>query len=144
VGFAAAALQASKGHGAPPRIGLNVGRRPPSPAPPPDPAARAPKANGSVIGGGAHAADIEAVVHLHMGQFRRCYLNGLRKNPALAGTVRVRFDLDARGDVTKAQDDSSDLPDAGVVACVVSLFRTLLIEGAGPSSAGYAIAFAPE
>jgi hypothetical protein len=52
-------------------------------------------------------------------KFERCYRKGLRHNPALAGTVVVRMQVDDDGEVEKAYDQGSTLPDRDVVDCVV-------------------------
>jgi hypothetical protein len=62
---------------------------------------------------------IQRIVRQNFGRFRLCYEYGLRKAPALAGTVRVRFTIEPDGSVSHASDHGSDLADKAVVACVV-------------------------
>ena len=43
----------------------------------------------------------------------------------------VRFVIDTHGDVPVAADDGSDLPDADVVQCVVSVFKRVSFPAPG-------------
>jgi outer membrane biosynthesis protein TonB len=54
-----------------------------------------------------------------------CYQDGLRTNPALAGRVSVRFVIGRDGTVSSAGNGGSDLPDSGVVSCVVRAFYSV-------------------
>jgi hypothetical protein len=62
---------------------------------------------------------VQRVVRANAGRYRACYEAGLARNPSLEGRVAVKFVIDRSGAVAVAQDGGSDLPDAGVVACVV-------------------------
>ena len=89
---------------------------------------------------------IQRVVRQSFGRFRACYENGLRGNPSLAGRVSVRFVIGRDGSVMSASNGGSDLPDAGVVSCVVAGFRGLQfpqIEDASVATVVYPIVFAP-
>lgn len=68
---------------------------------------------------------IQRIVRQNFGRFRLCYENGLRTNPNLSGRVAVKFVIDRSGAVSTAQDGGSDLPDQGVVSCVVRGFGNL-------------------
>jgi len=68
---------------------------------------------------------IQRIVRQNLGRFRLCYENGLRTNPELAGRVAVRFVIDRSGAVAVAQDGGSDMPDRGVIGCVVRGFQNL-------------------
>ncbi|MCL2723548.1 MAG: AgmX/PglI C-terminal domain-containing protein [Polyangiaceae bacterium] len=68
---------------------------------------------------------IQRVVRQNFGRFRTCYENGLRTNPNLQGRVAVKFVIDRSGGVSTAQEGGSDLPDQGVVSCVVRSFTNL-------------------
>jgi hypothetical protein len=68
---------------------------------------------------------IQRVVRQNFGRFRLCYENGLRTNPNLQGRVAVKFVIDRSGAVSTASDGGSDLPDQGVVGCVVRGFSNL-------------------
>jgi len=68
---------------------------------------------------------VRRIVRQHFGRFRLCYENALRLHPGLEGRVTTRFVIDTRGAVSTASDAGSDLPDQGVVHCVVSSFGSL-------------------
>jgi hypothetical protein len=68
---------------------------------------------------------IQRIVRQNFGRFRLCYENGLRTNPNLQGRVAVKFVIDRAGSVSTASDGGSDLPDQGVVSCVVRGFGNL-------------------
>jgi hypothetical protein len=68
---------------------------------------------------------IQRIVRQNFGRFRLCYENGLRTNPNLQGRVAVKFVIDRSGAVSTASDGGSDLPDQGVVSCVVRGFGNL-------------------
>ncbi|MBK9260392.1 MAG: AgmX/PglI C-terminal domain-containing protein [Polyangiaceae bacterium] len=88
---------------------------------------------------------IQRIVRQNFGRFRLCYENGLRNNPNLQGRVGVRFVIGRDGKVTTAANGGSDLPDAGVISCVVRAFYGLSFpqpEG-GIVTVVYPIMFAP-
>jgi hypothetical protein len=68
---------------------------------------------------------IQRIVRQNFGRFRLCYENGLRTNPNLAGRVTVKFVIDRSGSVSTASDGGSEIPDQGVVQCVVRGFGNL-------------------
>lgn len=68
---------------------------------------------------------IQRVVRQNFGRFRACYEAGLRNNPSLSGRVAVSFVVGRDGSVGSAQSAGSDLPDSGVVSCVVKQFYGL-------------------
>jgi hypothetical protein len=59
----------------------------------------------------------------NMARLRICYDAGLRRNPLLRGKVGIALTIDNDGRVTRAERFGSDLPDAGVVACVTHAYR---------------------
>jgi hypothetical protein len=65
---------------------------------------------------------IRRIVHLNFGRIRRCYEDGLRRNPSLEGRVTVRFVIGRDGSVSNVADGGSSLPDKAVVDCVVRVF----------------------
>lgn len=88
---------------------------------------------------------IQRIVRQNFGRFRLCYENGLRSNPNLRGRVAVRFMIGQEGRVASAGDGGSDLPDSGVVSCVVRAFFGLMFpapEG-GTVTVVYPIIFSP-
>ena len=100
---------------------------------------------GTSVNGRLPPEVIQRIVRQHFGQFRLCFEAGLRSNPSLQGRVGVRFAIDRTGAVSFAADGGSDIPDQGVVQCVVNGFRTLSFpapEG-GTVSVSYPIVFSP-
>ncbi|MBX3185203.1 MAG: AgmX/PglI C-terminal domain-containing protein [Polyangiaceae bacterium] len=91
------------------------------------------------------AETIQRVVRQNFGQFRMCYENGLRANPNLAGRIAVRFVISSDGRVTNAANGGSDLPDSGVVSCVVRGFYSLGFPApeSGVVTVVYPIQFSP-
>ena len=88
---------------------------------------------------------IQRIVRQNFGRFRLCYEAGLRNNPTLQGRVAVKFVIDRKGAVALTADGGSDLPDGGVVSCVVRGFGNLSFpepEG-GMVTVVYPIMFAP-
>ena len=68
---------------------------------------------------------IQRIVRQNYGRFRMCYEQGLGRNPNLEGRVSARFVIGRDGAVSNASNGGSDLPDSGVVSCVVSAFYGL-------------------
>ncbi len=68
---------------------------------------------------------IQRIVRQNYGRFRMCYEQGLTRNPNLEGRVSARFVIGRDGAVSNASNGGSDLPDSGVVSCVVSAFYGL-------------------
>jgi hypothetical protein len=89
---------------------------------------------------------IQRIVRQNFGRFRLCYENGLRNNPNLQGRVSARFVIGRDGAVSTVNNGGSDLPDAGVVSCVLRAFNGLSFpqpEG-GVVTVTFPILFAPE
>jgi hypothetical protein len=68
---------------------------------------------------------IQRIVRQNYGRFRMCYEQGLSRNPNLEGRVSARFVIGRDGAVSNASNGGSDLPDSGVVSCVISAFYGL-------------------
>lgn len=88
---------------------------------------------------------IKRIVRTNYGRFRLCYENGLRNNPALAGRILVKFVIGRDGSINNVANGGSDVPDAGVVGCVVRAFYGLTFpqpEG-GIVSVQYPLSFSP-
>ncbi len=79
----------------------------------------------TVVGGRLAPETVQRIVRQNFGRFRACYENGLKLNPSLAGRVAVRFVIGRDGAVASVANGGSDLPDAGVVSCVVRSFGSL-------------------
>jgi len=88
---------------------------------------------------------IQRVVRQNFGRFRGCYEGALRSNPSLQGRVSVSFVIGRDGSVTTASNGGSDLPDGGVVSCVVKQFYGLSFPApeAGVVRVTYPIVFNP-
>ncbi|MBN2193365.1 MAG: AgmX/PglI C-terminal domain-containing protein [Polyangiaceae bacterium] len=88
---------------------------------------------------------IQRIVRQNYGRFRMCYEQGLARNPNLEGRVSVRFVIGRDGSVSNVSQGASDLPDSGVVSCVLSAYYGLSFpqpEG-GIVTVVYPIMFAP-
>ncbi len=59
-----------------------------------------------------------------MGAIRRCYEQGLKTSPTLAGTVRLRFVIRSDGSVSNLAT-SGDLGDTTVESCIGQTISTL-------------------
>lgn len=68
---------------------------------------------------------IQRIVRQNFGRFRLCYENGLRNNPNLQGRVSVRFVIGRDGAISNVSNGGSDLPDGGVVNCIVRAYYGL-------------------
>lgn len=68
---------------------------------------------------------IRRIVRLNSGRFRLCYEDGLRRNPNLQGRATVKFVINRSGAIGTPTDRGSDIPDVGVVGCVVRAFGGL-------------------
>lgn len=89
---------------------------------------------------------VARVVRQHFGRLRYCYDLGLMRIVALAGTVVVRFTIDAQGNVGGSPSvASATLADPQVVACVLRVFATMSFPApeAGSVTVSYPIVFAP-
>ena len=87
---------------------------------------------------------IQRIVRQSFGRFRLCYENGLETNPKLQGRVSAKFVIGRDGNVSNVQG-SGDLPDSGVVQCVLRAFYGLSFpqpEG-GIVTVSYPILFTP-
>jgi hypothetical protein len=68
---------------------------------------------------------IQRIVRQNFGRFRLCYEAGLRNNPNLQGRVAVRFVIGRDGAISNVSNGGSDLPDSGVVSCIVRAYYGL-------------------
>lgn len=96
---------------------------------------------GEGLAGTLPASAIARVVRGGFGEMKRCYEAGLRRDPGLRGTVRVRFTIARDGTVREAVDadggaedalswgsaeGGAAIKDAAVRACVVAAFAKLV------------------
>jgi hypothetical protein len=88
---------------------------------------------------------IQRVIQLNSGRFRSCYASGLRTNPELSGSVRVKFIIDRSGGVSTSVDAGSAIPDANVISCVVRTFSSLSFPApdGGIVTVDYGFSFSP-
>ncbi len=88
---------------------------------------------------------IQRVVRQNYGRFRMCYEQGLARNPNLQGRVAVRFVIGRDGAVSNVGNGGSDLPDSGVVSCVISAYYGLSFPSPdnGIVTVVYPISFSP-
>jgi hypothetical protein len=103
------------------------------------------KAGAAGVSGRLPPEVIQRIVRANFDRFRTCYEHGLLKNPNLKGRVAVRFVIGRDGAVTSAVKDSSDLPDQGVVSCIVDAVAKIAFpkpEG-GTVTVVYPISFLP-
>ncbi len=68
---------------------------------------------------------IQRIVRQNYGRFRMCYEQGLSRNPQLEGRAQVRFVIGRDGSVSNVQNGGSDLPDSGVISCVINAYYGL-------------------
>lgn len=61
-------------------------------------------------------------------KFNECYQAGKKKNPELAGTIKITLKIDTKGKVTKVVPDPSKL-DAKVVQCMVQAVKKEPFDG---------------
>jgi hypothetical protein len=73
--------------------------------------------------GSIPAEVILRIIRQSFWRFSACYLDGLRTKPTLEGRVTARFRIDGKGVVASLND--SNLPDQGVVGCVLRVFPDL-------------------
>jgi hypothetical protein len=76
---------------------------------------------------------VQRTIERSYGRFRSCYEAGVRKDPLLAGNVRVRFAIGTDGSTFDVGEEGSSLGDADVIGCVLGVFRTMSFP---PPSAG--------
>ncbi|HEU4406484.1 MAG TPA: hypothetical protein VFS43_14560 [Polyangiaceae bacterium] len=97
---------------------------PGSPPAPKSPRARAPKVSvrfGQVQTSGGSADAVRRAVEASRDELTACYVRGLAAAPGLIGRVSVRLAYDRFGEGFMPSNGGSDLPDAGVIDCVVGV-----------------------
>lgn len=95
------------------------------------------------VGGELPRELIQATVRSGSAAIKRCYEEGLGRNPTIGGTVRVRFVIAPDGSVPVAIDDGSDMPDERVTACIVHQVQQLVFPQprGGPVTVTYPFVF---
>lgn len=66
---------------------------------------------------------IQRILRQRAPWIRRCYEQGLARNPELQGRVLVRFVIDREGSVSSVNTGGSDIPDAQFTQCVATVFK---------------------
>jgi hypothetical protein len=104
-----------------------VSGKPPKGAPSAASEAGTPEGNAAPEKGGTLSPEvIQRVIRASYGTFRKCYEEGLKKNPNLGGLVKVRFVIDKDGSVRSgAEAVCPTLPDPAVIDCIVKGFGAL-------------------
>jgi len=123
-------------------IGNSLGRTPPGHK------TRVPQMRpegGTVLSGHLPGEVVQRIVRQNFGRFRMCYEQGLSRNPNLQGRVAVRFVIGRDGAVSNVSNAGSDMPDSGVVSCVVGAYYGLSFPAPenGIVTVSYPIMFTP-
>ncbi|HEY1555194.1 MAG TPA: AgmX/PglI C-terminal domain-containing protein, partial [Kofleriaceae bacterium] len=85
--------------------------------------------------------DVDRVVKASAGAIDACYQRALDRESGLAGTVTVRFSIDASGRVVNANVASSTLGDTAVHGCIRGVIRGLTFPAKGGASVNYPFVF---
>ena len=96
-------------------------------------------------GGMLNPAVIQERVRARFSKLKRCYEDGLGKNPGLGGKVTVRFIIEKDGRVGKAAPVCTSMPDPVVVACIVGEYAQMRFPRpeAGVVTVVYPVTFSP-
>jgi hypothetical protein len=70
-------------------------------------------------------AVIQKIVRQHFGEYRRCYEEGMRRDPKLHGRVAIHFVIERSGAVSDAYPVCTSLPDREAVRCIAQGFARL-------------------
>lgn len=68
--------------------------------------------------GGLDRSVIQATIAKYLSQVRACYELGLQRNPGIAGTVSMKFEIGGEGQVNAANVGKSSLGDTSVEQCI--------------------------
>lgn len=124
----------------PPNASASANALPPPPDPIALPHTETESSGGSSRGGGkasVHGATatstgdgippviIESIVNKELDRVRGCYEKAIVRDPTLAGRVAVQFTIDAKGAVPQASASDTNIADAAMISCVVSVVRSL-------------------
>lgn len=81
-------------------------------------------------------AQIQRTIEGHRPRLKACFEEGLRRDPALAGRLRVRFAIEPGGEVVQACALPASLPDAATIDCVLRAFTDLRFPGYSEAKCG--------
>ncbi|MGZ3452820.1 MAG: AgmX/PglI C-terminal domain-containing protein [Polyangiales bacterium] len=85
---------------------------------------RIPEGGGDTIGKLPPEA-IKRIIHANFPRFRACYEQGLKKDPGLRGSVKVRFIIDTTGAVETASLAGGSMSDPQVSSCTLGVYKSL-------------------
>ena len=86
--------------------------------------------------------DIDDVIHAAKGRLTHCYQREANRDPSLAGTVQVRFEIAADGRVTTARVTASSVKSEEVSDCLTRSIATLRFPAKGRAVVNYPFVFA--
>lgn len=78
----------------------------------------------SVVEGGLDREVIAAVIREHLGQIRYCYERQLAASPDLYGKLKVRFTIDANGEVDSQSVSQTTLKNNMIEDCILRRLAT--------------------
>lgn len=95
--------------------------------------------------GGITADEAREVMKPKLADLKACYDDGLSRNPNLQGRVTLRLAIGKKGALMSVSNGGSDMPDAGVVACMVRATSTVTFPAKGAiGTVSYPFLFAPK
>jgi hypothetical protein len=106
------------------RINETLEARGPFPEWPTSGSRNPPPGGATAVAGRLAPEEIRRVIRASSGKFRRCYEEGLRKDPSLQGRFLVSFTIQADGSVSGIESDT-DLPDKATISCMTGAFSRL-------------------
>jgi len=86
--------------------------------------------------------DIDDVIHAAKGRLTHCFQREVNRDPSLAGTVQVRFEIAADGRVTTARVTASSVKSDEVSDCLTRSIATLRFPAKGRAVVNYPFVFA--
>lgn len=98
-------------------------------------------AGDATVLGGLDKDVIRGVIRQRLPQFRACYESELLRDPGLAGTVTVKFVINAAGKVTKASAGGMIEPVARCVSAVIQRIEFPEPKGGGTVNVTYPFTF---
>jgi hypothetical protein len=95
--------------------------------------------------GGLSAEEVSEALKGKRDELTACHVTGLMNNPNLQGRVAVKLEIGKKGAVMSARNGGSDMPDSGVVSCVVKALLDAKFPAKGAVSAViYPMMFSPK